>query len=40
MPEAASEVLADQGIPFAVRGKAAYEQPMAALRGAAAPPVP
>ena len=40
VPEAALEALADQGIPFAVRGKATYEQPMAARRGAAAPPVP
>ena len=33
------EALADQGIPFAVKGKATYEQQMAAFRGAAAPPV-
>jgi hypothetical protein len=39
VPEAALESLADQNIPFAVKGKAAYEQQMAALRGAAAPPV-
>jgi hypothetical protein len=39
VPAAALEALADQDIPFAVRGKATYEQQMAALRGAAAPPV-
>ena len=31
MPEAALEALADQSIPFTVRGKATYEQQMAAL---------
>jgi hypothetical protein len=40
VPESALEALADQGIPFSVRGKATYEQQMAVLRGAAAPPVP
>jgi hypothetical protein len=39
VPEAALEALADQNIPFAVRGKATYEQQMAALRGAASAPV-
>ena len=39
VPEAALEALADQNIPFTVKGKATYEQQMAALRGAAAPPV-
>ena len=39
VPEAALEALADQGIPFTVKGKATYEQQVAALRGAAAPPV-
>jgi hypothetical protein len=39
VPEAALEALADQNIPFAVRGKATYEQQMAALRGAASGPV-
>jgi hypothetical protein len=39
VPEAALEALADQDIPFAVRGKATYEQQMAAFRGGAAPPV-
>jgi hypothetical protein len=34
VPEAALEALADQNIPFAVRGKATYEQQVAALRGA------
>ena len=36
VPEAALEALADQNIPFAVKGKATYDQQMAALRGAAA----
>jgi hypothetical protein len=39
VPEAALEALADQNIPFAVRGKATYEQQMAALRGDASAPV-
>jgi hypothetical protein len=39
MPEAALEALADQNIPFSVKGKATYEQQMAALRGAASSPV-
>jgi hypothetical protein len=39
VPEAALEALADQNIPFAVRGKATYEQQMAALRGAASAPI-
>lgn len=34
LPEAALEALADQNIPFTVKGKATYEQQMAALRGA------
>ena len=33
--EAALEALADQNIPFAVKGKATYEQQIAALRGTA-----
>ena len=37
VPEAALEALADQNIPFAVKGKATYEQQLAALRGTAAP---
>ena len=39
VPEAALEALADQDISFAVKGKATYERQIAALRGAAAPPV-
>jgi len=35
VPEAALEALADQSIPFEVKGKTTYEQQMAALRGAA-----
>jgi hypothetical protein len=33
VPEAALEALADQNIPFSVRGKASYEQQLAAVRG-------
>ena len=32
VPEAALEALADQNIPFAVQGKATYEQQIAAIR--------
>ena len=39
VPEAALEALADQGIPFMVKGKATYEQQVAALRGATPAPV-
>ena len=39
VPEAALEALADQDIPFAVKGKTTYEQQMAAIRGVAPPPV-
>ena len=39
VPEAALEALADQNIPFTVQGKTTYEQQMAAIRGAAPPPV-
>lgn len=35
LPEAALEALADQDIAFVVKGKATYEQQMAAIRGAA-----
>ena len=35
VPEAALEALADQNIPFSVKGKTSYEQQMAALRSAA-----
>jgi hypothetical protein len=37
VPGAALEALADQNIPFAVKGKTTYEQQVAALRGDAAP---
>ena len=36
VPEPALEALATQNIPFSVKGKATYEQQMAALRGTAA----
>ena len=36
VPEPALEALAAQNIPFTVKGKATYEQQMAALRGTAA----
>ena len=39
IPEAALEALADQNIPFSVKGKTTYEQQMAAVRGTAPPPV-
>jgi hypothetical protein len=39
VPEAALEALADQNIPFTVKGKTTYEQQVAAIRGAASPPV-
>ena len=39
IPEAALAALADQSIPFTVRGKTTYEQQVAAIRGAAPPPV-
>jgi hypothetical protein len=39
VPEAALEALAAQNIPYSVKGKATYEQQMAALRGDAATPV-
>jgi hypothetical protein len=35
VPEAALEFLADQGIPFTVKGKTTYEQQLAAIRGIA-----
>jgi hypothetical protein len=35
VPEAALEALADQNIPFSVKGKATYEQQVAAVRGTA-----
>ena len=39
VPEAALEALADQNIPFTVKGKTTYDQQVAAIRGAASPPV-
>lgn len=39
VPEAALEALAEQNISFTVQGKTTYEQQMAAIRGAATPPV-
>jgi hypothetical protein len=39
VPEAALEALADQNIPFSVRGKASYEQQLAAVRGSDPAPV-
>jgi hypothetical protein len=39
VPEAALEALADQNIPFTVKGKTTYEQQMAAIRGATSPSV-
>jgi hypothetical protein len=39
VPTAALEGLAEQNIPFTVKGKATYEQQMAALRGDAATPI-
>ena len=35
VPEAALEALADQNIPFTVKGKATYEQQIAAVRDSA-----
>ena len=39
VPEAALEALANQNIPFSVKGKATCEQQVAAIRGAASPTV-
>jgi hypothetical protein len=39
VPEIALEALADQNISFTVKGKATYEQQLAAIRGSATPPV-
>ena len=36
VPEAALEALADQNIPFTVKGKTSYEQQVAAIRASAA----
>ncbi len=35
VPEAALEALADQNIPFTVKGKSTYEQQIAAIRDSA-----
>jgi hypothetical protein len=35
VPEAALEALANENIPFTVKGKTTYEQQVAAIRGAA-----
>lgn len=39
VPESALEALADQSIPFTVKGKGTYEQQLAAVRGSASPSV-
>jgi hypothetical protein len=39
VPEAALEALVEQNVPFRVKGKASYEQQVAAIRGAAPAPV-
>jgi hypothetical protein len=39
VPEAAREALADQNIPFSVKGKATYGEQLAVIRGAASAPV-
>jgi hypothetical protein len=39
VPEVALEALADQGIPFTVKGRTTYEQELAAIRGADPAPV-
>lgn len=39
VPEAALESLANENIPFTVKGKTTYEEQMAAIRGAASPRV-
>lgn len=39
IPEAALEALADQNIPFTVKGKTTYEQQVAAIRGLTPPSV-
>ena len=39
VPEAALEALADAGISFTVKGKATYEQQLAAVRGSAPTPL-
>jgi hypothetical protein len=39
VPAAALEALAEQNIPFTVKGKTSYEQQVAAIRGDAPAPV-
>jgi hypothetical protein len=39
VPEAALEALAGVNIPFSVKGRASYEQQVAAIRGAAPSPI-
>ena len=39
IPEAALEALADQNIPFTVKGNTTYEQQVAAIRGLTTPSV-
>src|SRR5215210_2997320 len=39
VPEAALEALADQNIPFSVKGKTTYEEQLAAIRGTSPPSV-
>lgn len=39
VPEAALEALADSNIPFTVKGKATYDQQLAAIRGAPSNPI-
>jgi hypothetical protein len=39
VPEAALAALAAENIPFSVKGRASYEQQVAAIRGAAPSPV-
>lgn len=39
VPDAALEALAQADIPFTVKGKATYEQQVAAIRGAASTPI-
>jgi hypothetical protein len=39
VPEPALEALAEQNIPFSVKGKSTYEQQLAAIRGVATPSI-
>ena len=38
VPDSALEALADQNIPFTVKGKTTYEEQVAAIRGSASSP--